>query len=246
MEVVFGISLFGTTFILPQFTQNLLGYPAFQAGLILAPRAAMLLVCMPIVGRLYRHLDARVLVVFGALVTCWSYYDLSRLSLQAGFWNLVPTLLVMGVGMPFMFVPLSTVSLSTIARADMTDASSLYTLARRIGGNIGYALVASLVARGEQIHRVQLAAHITPYNPNLTAFQQQAAELLDRAGMNPAALQHTGLALLNELVNRQAAMMAYNDVSWILGLLFLFTIPLALMLPSRRTIARQQVANLDG
>ncbi|MEJ2041386.1 MAG: hypothetical protein P8X55_21030, partial [Desulfosarcinaceae bacterium] len=62
----------------------------------------------------------------------------------------------------------------------------------------------------------------------------------------PAALQHTGLALLNELVNRQAAMMAYNDVSWILGLLFLFTIPLALMLPSRRTIARQQVANLDG
>jgi DHA2 family multidrug resistance protein len=240
MGVIFGIALFGTTFILPQFTQELLGYPAFQAGLILAPRAVMLLICMPIVGRLYRHVDARVLVFLGILITCWSYYDLSRLSLTVGFWNLVPTLLIMGIGMPFMFITLTTLSLSTIPRADMTDASSLYTLSRRIGGNIGYALVATLVARGQQIHRVQLVAHVTPYNPNLADFQRQAAALLDHAGLNPAALQHTGLALLNSLVNRQAAMMAYNDVSWTFGLLFLATIPLALLLPSRRNIARQQ------
>ncbi len=240
MGVIFGIALFGTTFILPQFTQELLGYPAFEAGLILAPRAVMLLICMPIVGRLYRHVDARVLVFFGILVTCWSYYDLSRLSLTVGFWNLVPTLLIMGIGMPFMFITLTTLSLSTIPRADMTDASSLYTLARRMGGNIGYALVATLVARGQQIHRVQLVAHVTPYNPNLADFQRQAAALLDHAGLNPAALQHAGQALLNSLVNRQAAMMAYNDVSWTFGLLFLATIPLALLLPSRRRIAQQQ------
>ncbi|MEJ2100192.1 MAG: DHA2 family efflux MFS transporter permease subunit [Desulfobacterales bacterium] len=240
MGVVFGIALFGTTFILPQFTQQLLGYPAYEAGLILAPRAVMLLICMPIVGRLYRHLDARLLVVFGILITFWSYYGLSRLSLEAGFWNLVPTLLIMGIGMPFMFVTLSTVSLSTIPRGDMTDASSLYTLARRIGGNIGYALVATLVARGQQIHRVQLVAHITPYNSNLADFQRQAAQLLDHAGLDPAALNQTGRALLDFLVNRQASMMAYNDVSWILGLLFLVTIPLALILPGRRRILRLQ------
>jgi MFS transporter, DHA2 family, multidrug resistance protein len=120
----------------------------------------------------------------------------------------------------------------------MTDASSLYTLARRIGGNIGYALVATLVARGQQIHRVQLVAHITPYNSNLTDFQRQAARLLDHAGLDPAALHHTGQALLNFLVNRQASMMAYNDVSWILGMLFLATVPLALLLPRRSLIAR--------
>ena len=240
LGVVFGIALFGTTFILPQFTQDLLGYPAFEAGLILAPRAVMLLVCMPIVGRLYRHVDARMLVLFGTLVTCWSYYDLARLSLQTGFWNLVPTLLIMGVGMPFMFVTLSTLSLSTIPKADMTDASALYTLARRIGGNIGYALVATLVARGEQIHRVQLTAHLSPYNPNLADFQRQAAELLANSGMNPLAQHQAGEALLNVFVGRQAAMMAYNDVSWVLGLMFLATIPLALLLPSRRRIARQQ------
>jgi DHA2 family multidrug resistance protein len=146
----------------------------------------------------------------------------------------------MGIGLPFMFVTLTTLSLSTVPRADMTHASSLYTLARRIGGNIGYALVATLVARGQQIHRVQLVAHITPYNSNLTEFQRQAAGLFDRTGLNPAAVKHTGQALLDLLVNRQAAMMAYNDVSWILGLLFVVTIPLALMLPSRRRITYQQ------
>jgi len=151
----------------------------------------------------------------------------------------------MGIGMPFMFVTLTTLSLSTIPRVDMTNASSLYTLSRRIGGNIGYALVATLVARGQQIHRVQLVSHITPYNSNLADFQRLAAGLLDHAGLNPAAVQHTVQALLNALVKRQASMMAYNDVSWILGLLFLATIPLALILPSRRRIARQQAAQGD-
>jgi MFS transporter, DHA2 family, multidrug resistance protein len=240
MGIVFGIALFGTTFILPQFTQQLLGYPAFEAGLILAPRAVMLLICMPIVGRLYRHLDAKVLVIFGTLVVCWSYYGLSRLSLAAGFWNLVPTLVIMGIGMPFMFVTLTTISLSTIPKADMTEASSLYTLARRIGGNIGYALVATLVARGEQIHRVQMVSHITPTNPNLADFQRRAADLLGSTGLNPEAMQHAGHALLNGMINRQAAMMAYNDVSWVLGLLFLATLPLALLLPSRKNIAHRQ------
>jgi MFS transporter, DHA2 family, multidrug resistance protein len=240
MGLVFGVALFGSTFILPEFTQNLLGYPAFQAALILAPRAMMLMLCMPVVGRLYRTLDARVLVLFGTIVTCWSYYDLAHLSLSVGFWDLVPTLLIMGVGMPFVFVTMSTVSLSTIARVDMTDASSLYTLARRIGGNMGYALAATLVYRGEQVHRVQLASQITPYNFNWTAFQQQAAAMLSQAGLNPATVKQTGLALVNLLVSRQAAMMAYNDVAWVMGLMFLATLPMALLLPSRKKIALKQ------
>ena len=210
--------------------------------MILAPRAMMLMVCMPVVGRLYRHADARLLVVFGILVTCWSYYDLARLSLSVGFWDLVPTLLIMGIGLPFVFVTMTTLSLSTIPRADMTDASGLYTLARRIGGNLGYALAASLVARGEQVHRIQLVSQVTPYNFNWTAFQHQTDALLRQSGLNPAAIKQTGLALMQLLVSRQAAMMAYNDVAWIMGLMFLATLPMALLLPGRKKIAQQQKA----
>ena len=227
--IVFGIALFGTTFILPQFTQNLLGYPAFEAGLVLAPRALMLMVFMPIVGRIYNHSDPRALIFIGIAVVSWSYYDLSRLSLSVGFWDLIPVLLIMGMGLPFVFVTISTVSLSTIPRPDMTDATSLYTLARQIGGNIGYALAATLVSRGLQVHRAHLVEHINPYNPVLTEYTHTAGNALGSSGLDGSS----ALALINQLVSREALMLAYNDVSVVYGFLFLCTIPLVLLLPGR-------------
>ena len=227
MGLVFGVALFGTTFILPQFTQHLLGYSACQAGLVLAPRAMMLMVFMPVAGRLYRHFDVRGLVCFGILVIFWSYHDLSRLSLSVGFRDMVPTLLIMGMGMPFMFVSLSATSLSTVDRADMTDATSFYTLTRRIGGNIGYAVAATLVARGEQLHRGDLVAHITPFNPNFLDYTHRLSSLADPSGL-PV------LALVNRMVNQQATMLAYNDVSMIFGLLFLSILPFVFLLPPQR------------
>lgn len=80
------------------------------------------------------------------MITFWSYYALSLLALNAGFWNLIPSMLVMGMGMPFIFVTLSTVSLSSIPKPYMTDATRLYTLTRRVGGNIGYAMAATIVS----------------------------------------------------------------------------------------------------
>ncbi len=236
MGIIFGVALFGTTFILPQFTQQLLGYPAFEAGLVLAPRAVMLMLFMPIAGRLYKHLDASILVTMGVLIIFWSYYDLSNLSLGVGFWNLVPMLLIMGIGMPIMFVTLSTISLSTVPRPDMTDASSLYTLARRVGGNIGYALAATLVDRGVQIHRAYLASHVTAYNPAVAIRTQAGAAMLSQSGMNAATASKASMGLINITVNSQATMLAYNDVSWVFGILFICTVPLAFFLPKRSTI----------
>ena len=228
--IIFGLALFGTTFILPQFTQELLGYPAFQSGLVLAPRAFMLLLFMPIVGRLYNHVDPRLLALTGVGITFWSYYNLAGLSLAAGFWNIIPTLLIMGVGIPFIFVTLSTLSLSTISRADMTDASGMYTLARRVGGNIGYALAATIVARSQQIHRSVLVSHVNPFNPRYAEYIQKTANALKHVGLDAQTLQH---ALVNRVVSMHATMLAYNDVSWIFGLLFLCIIPFVLMLPVR-------------
>jgi MFS transporter, DHA2 family, multidrug resistance protein len=234
--LIFGLALFGTTFILPQFTQELLGYPAFQSGLVLAPRAFMLLIFMPIVGRLYNYVDARVLALIGVGITVWSYYDLSRLSLTAGFWNLVPMLLIMGAGMPFIFVTISTLSLSAVPRPDMTDATSMYTLARRVGGNIGYALAATIVARGQQIHRSYLVEHVNPYSPAYAEYSRIASKAMGHMGLNAQAMQHAVQLLTDRIVNMQATMLAYNDVSWVFGLLFLSTIPLVLLLPGRSAL----------
>jgi MFS transporter, DHA2 family, multidrug resistance protein len=233
---LFGIAFFGTTFSLPQLTQHLLHYPAYQAGLVLMPRMITLFFVMPLVGWLFNHVDPRLLIGVGIAITYWSFQQLAHLSLDVGFWNLVPIMLVMGVAVPCMFVPLSTVSLSTIRREDMTAATSLYTLSRRVGGNIGYALVATLIDRFSTIHRGRLIEHISPLNPAYLSYHDHLTARLVQSGGDPAAAPHRALALVNTEVNRQAAILAYNDLAWTFGMMFLATIP-CLFLLSRRQAA---------
>lgn len=232
MGLMFGVALFGTTFILPQFTQNLLGYPAFEAGLVLMPRAIALFIVMPIAGRLYGRVDARLLMLIGVSLIIWSYYDLAHLSLDAGIWTLVPILLIMGAGLPFMFVTMSTLSLSEVSRQDMTDASSLYTLARSVGGNIGYAVVATLVAHGTQLHRAELVKHVSWLNPAYGSYHAAAVSMLLGQGVPPATVESTAHAIADAAVNQQATMLAYNDVSWVFAAIFALCAPLILLLPS--------------
>ena len=231
MGFVFGIALFGTTFVLPQFTQQLLGYSAYDSGLALLPRAMALFVAMPIAGALYRRFDPRLLVLIGVALIVESYRELSHLTLQTDFWNLIPALVVMGFGMPFMFVTTSTISLATVDPADMTEASSLYTLARRVGGNVGYALVATLVARREQFHYARLVEHVSVFEPTYRAFHAQAVEVLARGGVPPQGAGTAANALLAGMVSRQSSMLAYDDVSIATGVLFLSMIPLVFLLP---------------
>ncbi len=234
---LFGIAFFGTTFSLPQLTQHLLHYPAYQAGLVLMPRMITLFFVMPLVGWLFNYVDPRLLIGVGIAITYWAFQQLAHLSLQVGFWNLVPIMLVMGVAVPCMFVPLSTVSLSTIRREDMTAATSLYTLSRRVGGNIGYALVATLIDRFSAIHRGHLIEHISPLNPAYLSYHDHLAGRLVQGGGDPVAAPHRALALINGEVNRQAAMLAYNDLAWTFGMMFLATIPCLFLLSRRQAAA---------
>lgn len=233
MGLVYGIGLFGTTFILPQFTQQLLGYSAFQAGMILLPRAVALFCLMPVAGALTRRLDARFLILTGLGFMYLSFYDLSQLSLSAGPRSMMPALIIMGASMPFVFVTMSAVTLNSVPREDVTHATSIYTLARTVGGNIGYAIIATLIANGTQLHRGTLVAHVNPYNPQYLAFHAGAASELARSGLGTVAADQTAIALADALVNRQAAMLAFNGTFWWLGFFFLLVIPLVFLLPSR-------------
>ena len=238
---LFGIALFGTTFVLPQFTQQLLGYPAYQAGLVLLPRAIMLFLCMPIVGKLYNYVNTKVLMIFGILVIFLSYMFLARLSLDVSFVNLVPILILMGAGMPFMFVTLSTVSLISIPREALTSASSIYTLSQRIGGNIGYAFVATMIQRRLQFHRVHLIEHISLFNSAFVDFYRKFIGFFSQQGMGPVIAREQLLGASNRLVERHAAMLAYNDASWILGTMFLTIIPLIFLFPSRKSMHKTEM-----
>jgi len=223
--LLFGVVLYGTTFSLPAFTQRLLHYPAYQAGLVLLPRAITLFLFMPLAGWLYNYVDPRLLIMVGVGITYWSFQQLAHLSLNVGFWNLVPILLLMGVGLPCMFVPLSTVSLSTVRRAEMTAATGLYTLSRRVGGNIGYALVATLIERFSGFHREHLRTHISTLSSAYVGYNTALTARLAQQTGDPVAAQNKALMMADSLVNRQAAMLAYNDIAWVFSVMFLCILP---------------------
>jgi len=235
MGLLFGMVFFGTTFSLPQLTQHLLHYSAYQAGLVLMPRSLTLFLLMPLAGWLFNYVDPRLLIAVGIGVTYWAFHHLAHLSLNVGFWNLVPIMLLMGAGLPCVFVTLSTVSLRTVRREDMTAATGLYTLARSVGGNLGYALVATLLERFSVVHHVHLSAHISNLNNAYPGYYTAlAARLLPQTG-DPVAAQNQALAMIDALVHRQAAMLAYNDIARFFGVMFLCTLPLLLLFPRRKS-----------
>jgi DHA2 family multidrug resistance protein len=234
--MLYGLALFGTTFILPQFTQSLLGYPAYQSGLTLLPRAIALFIFMPIIGRLYNHIDARILLISGLLIICLSYGLLAHLSLDVAFKNLIPILVIMGAGMAFVFVPLSTISLITISRKNMTKATSIYTLMQRIGGNIGYAFTVTLLDRRIQFHRVHLVENISASHGRFLDAYHTFLGYLHKRGYAPNHDQLGSLSFFNHLINKHSTMLSYNDLSWIFMVLFLFIIILIFFLPHSKNI----------
>jgi len=232
--ILFGVALYGTTFILPQFTQQLLNYPAYQAGLVLMPRAVALICVLPIVGQIYNYFDPRGLIIFGIAVVSVSYFQLAHLSMTAAQGNIIPILLLMGSGMPFIFVSLSTVALSSIEKENMTSASGLFNLFQQVGGNIGYAVMATLLDRNTQVHHAYLAEHISQFDFNFVNFYHQTVGFMYRHGMALNTAKDATMAMVNRLVTQQAAMMAYNDVSLFLMFMFLLCVPFVLMIPVQK------------
>ncbi len=232
--ILFGVALYGTTFILPQFTQQLLNYPAYQAGLVLMPRAVALMCVLPLVGNLYNYVDPRKLIIFGITVVCISYFLLAHLATTAAQGNIIPILLLMGSGMPFIFVSLSTVSLSSMEKENMTSASGLFNLFQQVGGNIGYAVMATLLDRNTQIHHSYLAEHISRFDSNFMNFYHQTVHFFFRQGMTMGQAKEASMAMANNMVTQQAAMMAYNDISYFLMFMFLLCVPFVLMIPVQK------------
>ncbi|HVA80829.1 MAG TPA: DHA2 family efflux MFS transporter permease subunit [Candidatus Binataceae bacterium] len=228
-----GFALFGSSFLLPQYTQDLMNYPAYQAGLVLMPRAIAMMIAMPIVGRLYNYVSPRVLVGFGIGLLVLGYWKLSHFSMAVGFWSFTPILIMTGVGMGASSVTTSTVALSGIPRAVMTSASSLTTLARRVAGNVAYAALATVVARRTQFHHAMLVESVTATNPTFRSADNGYRAFLSGAGLQSAPGQRRDIAILNSMINGQSATMAYNDCFWLLVPLLLITLPLIFLLPRR-------------
>jgi MFS transporter, DHA2 family, multidrug resistance protein len=225
-----GFCLYSSIMLIPLFLQTLMGYNATMAGMVLAPGGVATLVCMPIVGAVIQRYDGRKVVLLGLSIGALAMFIMQRFSLDAAYKDFVWPRIVLGVGLAMTFVPLTTVTLSTIAKEEMGNATGIFSLLRNIGGSVGIAISATLLQRYSQFYQSNLVAQVTPYNPVLqTRIATLKGAMMSR-GLDAVGAERSAYAIIYGSVRRQAAMLAYNRIFFIVGLAFLIIIPLLLLL----------------
>jgi MFS transporter, DHA2 family, multidrug resistance protein len=222
-----GFVLFGSLVLLPILMQTLLGYSAYEAGVALAPRGMGSFIAMPVVGLLTARVDARLLVGLGLALGGWTLIWLGALSLDAGYWDFFWPQILQGVALGLLFVPLTTVAMGDLDRAEIGNASSMFNLVRNIGSSIGIAAVATMLTRVHVVHAASLAEHINPYDANARSMYEQLQAFFTAHGMGFGS---TALAAMNGMVQRQASMLAFVDLFRWLGMIFLVLIPVVFVM----------------
>jgi DHA2 family multidrug resistance protein len=216
--------------LFPIMLQTLLGYPAVQAGIAMAPRGLGGFLMMQITGMMIGHFDARKLLTTGMLIAGSTLFWLSTLNLQAGYWDFFWPQLVQGVSMSLLFVPLTTVTMDPIPRSRIGNATSLYNLMRNLGGSFGIAVTSTMLTRQQQAAIAQVGSHVTAYDPASQATIAHARAALVAAGSDPATASNRAWALMFGEVQRQASMIAFVRVFQIVAVLFVMLIPLVLLM----------------
>jgi DHA2 family multidrug resistance protein len=220
-----GIGLYGTTVLIPLVLQTLLGYPAVQAGYAMSPRGVGSFIGMPVVGIIMTRFDPRKLLTFGIIVCGFTLVQLSRLDLNAGFWDFCWPQFFMGLALGLVFVPLTTISMGNIPKETMGNATSLFNLVRNMGGSIGISAVSTMQTRFQQRNINELGAHVNAYSFTARGMMQSLKGMfLSRHG-DPVAASHQAGAALFAMVARQASMLAYNSIFLILAVLFVIMLP---------------------
>ena len=234
LMTVVGFVLYGSLVLLPIMLQTLLGYPSLQAGIAMAPRGIGSFFMMPMVGLMTGRFDPRKLLTIGLVVGSGTLLWLSRLNLQAGYWDIFWPQLVQGAGLSLLFVPLTTVAMDAIPRERMGNATSLFNLMRNLGGSIGIALTATMVARGQQASTVLLGSHVTPYDEQAQTLLAQMRAAFLAAGADGVTATNRALAAMAGLVQRQAAMVSFVSLFELLGIMFIALMPLVLLMKRPR------------
>jgi DHA2 family multidrug resistance protein len=236
-------NLFGSIVLLPLYAQLLLGYTAFLAGLVLSPGGVATLLAMPIVGKLIVKRNPKFLLTFGVAVCAYSTYAMSRFSLGADFSSLMWPRIYLGIGMGFLFIPLTTLTLSSIPKPQMGNATSIYNLLRNLGGSFGVAFATTMFARRAQVHQGRIVEHLTWLDREFREAVFRGTSLLSGRGVPDGVAEATALKGIYGQAVRQATAMGFNDAFLILCLLMAAVLPLILLL---RRPAHQQGPPPEG
>ncbi len=232
-----GVILSGTLALLPSMMQDLMNYPVFDAGWMMAPRGLGTMAAMIFVGRTVNRIDNRLFILIGFLLTGASLYQMTGFSLYMGSWPIIFAGLAQGFGLGLTFVPLNLLALSTLPPHIMSQGTALRALMRMLGGSIGISILETQLTRNTQIVHSSLIEGLRPDNP-----------LMQSHFLGPlfSLSAPSGIAALNAEVTRQAAMISYNDDFALMMVVVLLSLPMLLLVrvsgPERPAAAAVQPA----
>ena len=231
LVTMLGFVLLGSVVLLPLFMQTLLGWTATTAGLWNSPRGVGTALCMPLVAYLLgKGWDARWMLVSGFAVAGVTFFGFARMTLQSGTWDIFWLQIVQGFGLGFLFVPLTTLTMSPILKADTGYATSLYNTMRNIGSSVGISFVTTLIARRSQFHQQILGEKLTPSSPIHQQAMAGLAPYLHHQGFDLVTAAHKAGGFVYQLLQQQAALLSYADAFHLMGIFFLANIPVVLLM----------------
>jgi len=217
---IVGLTYYSSLALQPPYLQELMNYPVVTAGMVMGPRGVGTMASMLIVGRLVGRVDTRILLGFGLALTAWSFNTMTGWTPDVSQASIIGVGIIQGVGLGFLFVPLSAATLSTLSAEQRTEGAGLYNLSRNIGSSVGIAVVNAVLTRNTQANHASIAAHVTAVN---------------RGFDNPAVahfwdpLTAAGRAALDAIINEQAQIIAYIDDYKLLMIATLAVFPLLLV-----------------
>ncbi len=229
-SMVLGGGLYGVMFAVPIFVQDYLHFTATQSGLLLMPGAFASAVAMIAMGKISGRFDARALIAAGALVTVSTAVLLAAINPDTGTESLFFPLILRGLGSVMMFIPLSLATLGGLPKRDISAGSGFYSLMRQMGSSIGIALITTMLAHREAVHRAVLVERITAYSPETAARMQLFTGAFAQRSADPVMIKQQSFAALDAIVNGQALLLSFADVFRYVAIAFVATLPLLLLL----------------
>jgi len=236
LSALVGFGTFSGMLLIAVFTQKLLGYDAWTAGLVLAPGGLGNIFSLFASGIVTR-VDQRAMLAFGCLLNAISLYMMTSLTLGMDYWALALPRFIQGFAVGFIFVPLSTLTLATIRRDKLVNATAVYGMLRNFGGSVGIAVVTTLLAQRSQVHQSTLVGHISPWDPQTQARLTRWASHFGALGSDAFTAERQAVAMLYRETVAQAQLLAYADDFWLLAVMFA-VVPLLLPLMRRIRLER--------
>ncbi len=222
---IIGIGLFGVIYTTPLYLGRIAGLNALQIGAIMGVTGLFQFIAAPIAGLLADRMDARPLMVFGFSMFALGLYINSQHTADARFWEFALSQSIWGFGMMFIFVPINSLTLGTLAPEELKDGSGLYNLMRNLGGAIGLAVINTLLSNRADFHRDWLSQWVNPARPEYQSYVDTLKNYLGAAPSDTVMLK-----MIDGIITRESMVLAFNDVHFLMAMLFalsILLIPLA-------------------